>query len=148
MGAFSIWHWVIVLVVVLVLFGGGGKISKLMGDFGKGLKSFKKNIKEEEVGLGRRFRISDRCTNRGGDPRVLLRRGVLRLPPAQGRARGRGERHGDGRSDGDRIGARGDGQGRRGAAAAGRWYAEPGPGGGRDDLKHTPPSLPIVSPKS
>jgi len=47
MGAFSIWHWLIVLVVVLVLFGGGGKISKLMGDFGKGLKSFKKNIKEE-----------------------------------------------------------------------------------------------------
>ena len=49
MGTFSIWHWVIVLVVVLVLFGGGGKISKLMGDFGKGLKFFKKNIKEEEV---------------------------------------------------------------------------------------------------
>ena len=47
MGAFSIWHWLIVLVVVLVLFGGSGKISKLMGDFGKGLKSFKKNIKEE-----------------------------------------------------------------------------------------------------
>ena len=47
MGAFSIWHWLIVLAVVLVLFGGGGKISKLMGDFGKGLKSFKKNIKEE-----------------------------------------------------------------------------------------------------
>ena len=44
MGAFSIWHWLIVLVVVLVLFGGSGKISKLMGDFGKGLKSFKKNI--------------------------------------------------------------------------------------------------------
>mgnify|MGYP001224467385 CR=1 FL=1 len=47
MGAFSIWHWVIVLIVVLVLFGGGGEISKLMGDFGKGLKSFKRNIKEE-----------------------------------------------------------------------------------------------------
>ena len=47
MGAFSIWHWVIVLVVVLVLFGGKGKISGLMGDFGKGLKSFKKNIKDE-----------------------------------------------------------------------------------------------------
>jgi sec-independent protein translocase protein TatA len=47
MGTFSIWHWLIVLAVVLVLFGGGGKISKLMGDFGKGLKSFKKNIKEE-----------------------------------------------------------------------------------------------------
>ncbi len=51
MGAFSIWHWLIVLAVVLVLFGGGGKISKLMGDFGKGLKSFKKNIKEEGEGV-------------------------------------------------------------------------------------------------
>ncbi|MEZ7879351.1 MAG: twin-arginine translocase TatA/TatE family subunit [Rhodospirillales bacterium] len=49
MGAFSIWHWLIVLVVVLVLFGGGGKISRLMGDFGKGLKSFKKGMKEEEA---------------------------------------------------------------------------------------------------
>ena len=48
MGTFSIWHWLIVLVVVLVLFGGGGKISRLMGDFGKGLKSFKKGMKEEE----------------------------------------------------------------------------------------------------
>lgn len=47
MGTFSIWHWLIVLVVVLVLFGGRGKISSLMGDFGKGLKSFKKNMKEE-----------------------------------------------------------------------------------------------------
>ena len=50
MGTFSIWHWLIVLVVVLVLFGGGGKISRLMGDFGKGLKSFKKGMKEEEAG--------------------------------------------------------------------------------------------------
>ena len=48
MGAFSIWHWLIVLVVVLVLFGGKGKISSLMGDFGKGLKSFKKGMKEGE----------------------------------------------------------------------------------------------------
>ncbi len=44
MGSFSIWHWLIVLAVVLVLFGGGGKLSRLMGDFGKGLKSFKKNM--------------------------------------------------------------------------------------------------------
>ena len=51
MGTFSIWHWLIVLAVVLVLFGGGGKISRMMGDFGKGLKSFKKGLKEgdEEV---------------------------------------------------------------------------------------------------
>jgi sec-independent protein translocase protein TatA len=48
MGTFSIWHWLIVLAVVLVLFGGGGKLSRLMADFGKGLKSFKKNIKDEK----------------------------------------------------------------------------------------------------
>ncbi len=48
MGAFSIWHWLIVLAVVLVLFGGGGKLSRLMGDFGKGLKSFKKQMKNED----------------------------------------------------------------------------------------------------
>ena len=49
MGTFSIWHWLVVLVVVLVLFGGGGKISRLMGDFGKGLKSFKKGMKEDDA---------------------------------------------------------------------------------------------------
>ncbi len=49
MGTFSIWHWLIVLVVVLVLFGGKGKISSLMGDFGKGLKSFKKGMAEDTV---------------------------------------------------------------------------------------------------
>jgi len=49
MGTFSIWHWLIVLAVVLVLFGGKGKISSLMGDFGKGLKSFKKGMKDEDA---------------------------------------------------------------------------------------------------
>ncbi len=48
MGTFSIWHWLIVLAVVLILFGGKGKISALMGDLGKGLKSFKKSMKDEE----------------------------------------------------------------------------------------------------
>lgn len=48
MGSFSIWHWIIVLIVVLVLFGGRGKVSALMGDFGKGLKSFKKSMREDE----------------------------------------------------------------------------------------------------
>ena len=46
MGTFSIWHWLIVLAVVLILFGGKGKISQIMGDFGKGLNSFKKGMKE------------------------------------------------------------------------------------------------------
>ena len=55
MGAFSIWHWLIVLVVVLVLFGGKGKISGLMGDVAKGIKSFKKGMADdddEEVAAG------------------------------------------------------------------------------------------------
>jgi sec-independent protein translocase protein TatA len=47
MGSFSIWHWIIVLGVGLLLFGGGGKISGVMGDFAKGIKSFKKNMAEE-----------------------------------------------------------------------------------------------------
>ena len=49
MGIGGIWQWVVVLAIVLVLFGGRGKISQLMGDFGKGLRSFKKGIKEDET---------------------------------------------------------------------------------------------------
>ncbi len=44
----GIWQWVVVLAIVLILFGGRGKVSALMGDFGKGLKSFKKAMKGEE----------------------------------------------------------------------------------------------------
>ena len=48
MGFTSIWHWLVVLVIVLVLFGGRGKISSIMGDIGKGLKNFKKGMKDED----------------------------------------------------------------------------------------------------
>ena len=48
MGSMSIWHWIIVLAVGLLLFGGRGKISELMGDFAKGIKSFKKGLSEDE----------------------------------------------------------------------------------------------------
>ena len=48
MGGFgSTWHWIIVALVVLVLFGRG-KISETMGDFGRGIKSFKKGLGEDE----------------------------------------------------------------------------------------------------
>jgi len=47
MGTFSIWHWLIVLVVVLLLFGRG-KIPELMGDMAKGIKSFKKGMSDDE----------------------------------------------------------------------------------------------------
>lgn len=48
MGGLSIWHWLIVLAVVAVLFGGKGKISNVMGDFAKGIKAFKSGMKDED----------------------------------------------------------------------------------------------------
>jgi sec-independent protein translocase protein TatA len=48
MGSFSVWHWLIVLVVVLLFFGRG-KIPELMGDFAKGIKSFKKGMSEDDT---------------------------------------------------------------------------------------------------
>jgi sec-independent protein translocase protein TatA len=49
MGSFGIWHWLIVILVIGVLFGGKGKIANVMGDFAKGIKAFKSGMKEEEV---------------------------------------------------------------------------------------------------
>jgi sec-independent protein translocase protein TatA len=49
MGGLSIWHWMIVLVVGLLLFGGRGKVSDLMGDFAKGIKSFKKGLADDDT---------------------------------------------------------------------------------------------------
>ena len=49
MGSFSIWHWLIVGVILMLLFGGKGKISDLMGDMAKGIKSFKKGMAEEDA---------------------------------------------------------------------------------------------------
>jgi sec-independent protein translocase protein TatA len=48
MGSLSIWHWLIVLGVGLLLFGGKNKVSSLMGDFAKGIKAFKAGMKEDE----------------------------------------------------------------------------------------------------
>jgi sec-independent protein translocase protein TatA len=48
MGATSIWHWVILLLIVVLLFGRG-KISEIMGDVAKGIKSFKKGMAEDET---------------------------------------------------------------------------------------------------
>lgn len=48
MGVGSLWHWAIVLIVVLVLFGRG-RISEIMGDFGSGIKSFKRGLSEEDL---------------------------------------------------------------------------------------------------
>lgn len=48
MGSFSIWHWLIVLAVVLLLFGRG-KIPELMGDVAKGIKNFKQGMNDDET---------------------------------------------------------------------------------------------------
>lgn len=48
MGEFSIWHWLVVLAVILLLFGGG-KVSGLMGDLAKGIKAFKHNMADDHL---------------------------------------------------------------------------------------------------
>jgi len=50
MGAFQPIHWIIVAVVVLLLFGGRGKLSAIMGDAAKGVKAFKDGLKDDEAG--------------------------------------------------------------------------------------------------
>ena len=47
MGSLSIWHWIVVIGVVLLLFGRG-KISDLMGDVAQGIKSFKKGLQDDD----------------------------------------------------------------------------------------------------
>lgn len=47
MGSLSIWHWLVVIVVVLLLFGRG-KISELMGDMAQGIKAFKKGMSDDD----------------------------------------------------------------------------------------------------
>jgi len=49
MGSLSIWHWLIVGAVLLLVFGGRGKISEMMGDVAKGIKAFKKGMSEDEA---------------------------------------------------------------------------------------------------
>jgi sec-independent protein translocase protein TatA len=63
MGTFSVWHWLIVLAVVLILFGGGGKIPKLMKDMGSGINAFKRGLKDEEK--------KGDSEAEGGDPKAI-----------------------------------------------------------------------------
>ena len=48
MGAIGPWQIAIILLLALLLFGGGGKISSIMGDFAKGIKSFRKGLQDDE----------------------------------------------------------------------------------------------------
>ena len=50
MGGFSLTHWLVVLVIVLIVFGAG-KLPKVMSDLGKGVRSFKAGLKEDDEGI-------------------------------------------------------------------------------------------------
>ncbi len=49
MGGLSIWHWLLVIAVIAVLFGGRGKLTNVMGDFAKGIKAFKQGMRDDET---------------------------------------------------------------------------------------------------
>ena len=51
MGSFSIWHWLVILVIVMLVFGAG-KIPRLMGDMAKGVKAFKSGLKDDDEAPG------------------------------------------------------------------------------------------------
>ena len=88
MGSFSIWHWLIVLVVVLLLFGRG-KIPELMGDMAKGIKSFKKGMADDDD-AGRR-------------PRPVEHRADETVTPLPRRRRPRAERQRTGETAAARL---------------------------------------------
>ena len=48
MGSLSIWHWAIVAVIVLLVFGGRGKLSNIMGDAAKDIKAFREGLKDDD----------------------------------------------------------------------------------------------------
>ena len=107
MGGVSIWHWLVVGLIVLLLFGRG-KISEMMGDVAKGIKAFKKGMSEEERRRRRRQPApsepvgpSSTRRRRGGAERradgerkVGCRAAPDRAaPPARSSGQGRGPRH-------------------------------------------------------
>ena len=64
MGSLSIWHWLVVILVVVLLFGRG-KISDLMGDVAKGVKSFKKGLADDDAPRSDREQDRDRRAEQG-----------------------------------------------------------------------------------
>ena len=93
MGLGSGWHWILFLLVAVLLFGGGGKISSLMGDVAKGIKSFKKGMSEDDEGTVRTRRARSACDRPDGDAARGRRAQQDRLKPrpCRGRLR-RGDR--------------------------------------------------------
>ena len=72
MGSLSIWHWIVVVVVVLLLFGRG-KISELMGDVAQGIKSFKKGMADDEKTADTTKPDNMKTIEHAGDPGLKTR---------------------------------------------------------------------------
>ena len=73
MGSMSIWHWIVVIAVVLLLFGRG-KISELMGDVAQGIKSFKKGMSEDDTA---------KTDTPAGDPKTINHQAEVKEPIKQ-----------------------------------------------------------------
>jgi sec-independent protein translocase protein TatA len=67
MGSFSLMHWVLVLFIILILFGAG-KLPKVMGDFAKGIKAFKSGMKEEGEDAAATPDVKPQVTTASGAP--------------------------------------------------------------------------------
>lgn len=78
MGELSIWHWLVVLIVVLLLFGSG-KVSGMMGDFAKGIKAFKKNMAEDD-------QPPAKATAKAAEPLEIAKAAPAATAPAQEKA--------------------------------------------------------------
>jgi sec-independent protein translocase protein TatA len=83
MGGLSIWHWLVVGVIILLLFGKG-RFSEMMGDVAKGLKSFKKGMSEDEEAAA--------AARTAEPPRRLTDEAAVAPPPERSREPDLGER--------------------------------------------------------
>ncbi|MEA3015826.1 MAG: sec-independent protein translocase protein TatA [Sphingomonadales bacterium] len=70
MGSFSIWHWLVVGIVLLLLFGKG-RFSEMMGDVAKGIKNFKKGMTEEEEQEAARAAAQRQIDARAAEPTII-----------------------------------------------------------------------------
>ena len=73
MGSLSIWHWIVVIAVVLLLFGRG-KISDLMGDVAQGIKAFKKGMQDDDKTAEKPEPVKTHRSQRGALGRTVGRR--------------------------------------------------------------------------
>ena len=91
MGGFSLWHWLIVGLVILLLFGKG-RFSDMMGDVAKGLKSFKKGMSEDEEVEQRRL-SADRSLDSTPPPAPAAPAAPAEAAPAERGSASEADRH-------------------------------------------------------